>query len=64
MDLNKLKKRAIELGVLTNGGGTDKGYVIKYPSACLSAYCPCIECPKDCQYLEARLLYNQLDEIN
>jgi hypothetical protein len=61
MDLNKLKKRAIELGVLSNGGGR---YVLKYPIACLSAYCPCIECPKDCPHLEARLLYNQLDEIN
>ncbi|HQB18888.1 MAG TPA: hypothetical protein PL092_02980 [Candidatus Pacearchaeota archaeon] len=63
MELNKLEKRAIELNILVNGGGTNKRYILKYPTACYSAYCPCIQCPEDCKYLEARLLYNKLSGI-
>ena len=64
MTLLEKERRAIELGVLSNGGGTDKQYILKYPTSCMSAYCPCISCPVDCKYLEARLLYNELEKVN
>lgn len=57
-ELNKDEKRAIELGIAGNYLGN---FVYHYPQPCMSAYCPCIECPKYCPYLESKLLYAKLN---